>query len=414
MNLEQLKKELSNPDPNVRVGVINNLLKIDFPQKTELLMWIAQNDVHPQIRAQARKIVDALQQKNAPQKQHTFCSTPEPEATLLKGTAGEKLWILKLFQEGKVQISKQMIRELIPLEPDPLILSALLKALGQFGDDTDFLLITKGLEHENSRVRANAIEALKPLSSSLTYDYVLPLLSDPDARVRANAVLFLFSKDEGKTFAVLEEMAHSDVINELESVIFTLEQIDDISVNDLLIYAEARLVDLKRSASADHAFKSSEIRKVKVAESDSADQPPSQDIPSAIERSQLPPEQSSKLLPEEIVLYFGCLDPDGGESSADTAARQWILVTDQRILFEALARVGSSNKEKFFQQPGSIQIAKVSYVGIPTSEVEEGCPQVGAAILLINSRGGQIALTIPTMEEAGCIQKVINGIISRR
>ena len=133
-----------------------------------------------------------------------------------------------------------------------------------------------------------------------------------------------------------------------------------------------------------------------------------------IERSQLPQEQSSKLLPEEIAHHFGYIDAKGGGCAKTSTAKQWILVTNQRILFEAAVKEGSGTQEKFVHQSGTIPMSKVSYVGTSTSQALEGCSQKKTTNLRINSSGGEIILAIPTQEEAGRIQGVVDGIISQK
>jgi hypothetical protein len=133
-----------------------------------------------------------------------------------------------------------------------------------------------------------------------------------------------------------------------------------------------------------------------------------------LERSQLPQEQAAKLLPEETVHHFGYIDAKGGGCATTSTAKQWILVTRQRILFEAAVKEGSGTQEKYVHQSGSIPMAKVSYVGTSTSQVAEGCSQKETTKLRINSSGGEIVLAIPTHEEAGRIQRVIDVIISEK
>jgi hypothetical protein len=132
-----------------------------------------------------------------------------------------------------------------------------------------------------------------------------------------------------------------------------------------------------------------------------------------IKRSELPQEQILKLFSEEIVYHFGYIDVKGGGCANTSAAKQWILVTNQRILFEAAVRGSAGNQITFRHQSGSIPMSKVSYVGTSTAQTTEGCSQTRANHLRINSSGGEIILAIPTPEEASRIQGVIDAIISK-
>lgn len=134
----------------------------------------------------------------------------------------------------------------------------------------------------------------------------------------------------------------------------------------------------------------------------------------AIPLQQLPPELRSKFQPGEVVHHFAYIDAKGGCAEGSTA-KQWIAITDRRVLFEASVKDGDQSPTTFKHQTGSIPMSKVSYVGTATSAESEGC---GCAMahhsqLRINSSGGQIILAIPTKEEAERAKEVIDAIISQ-
>lgn len=136
-------------------------------------------------------------------------------------------------------------------------------------------------------------------------------------------------------------------------------------------------------------------------------------ITPVISRGELPPEQASKLLPEEMVYHFGYIDAVGGGCANASTAKQWILITNQRILFEAAVKDNSNPKIAFVHQSGSIPMPKVSYVGTSNIVTTEGCSQKTTSSLRINSSGGEITLAIPTKAEAQRIHGVIDAIISQ-
>ena len=128
-----------------------------------------------------------------------------------------------------------------------------------------------------------------------------------------------------------------------------------------------------------------------------------------ISREKVPHEQVSKLMPDEKIYHFGYIDAKGGGCANASTAKQWILVTNQRILFVAAVQQGII----FVHQSGSIPMQKVSYVGTASTQNSQGCTQVKTSNLRINSSGGEIILAIPTQEEADRIQGVIDAIISK-
>ena len=131
-----------------------------------------------------------------------------------------------------------------------------------------------------------------------------------------------------------------------------------------------------------------------------------------IRPDQLPRELRDKAKPEETIHHFGYIDAKGGCANP-SSAKQWILVTNKRILFEASVKEGPGEGGKFVHQSGSIPMAKVSYVGTSTRQDQQGCAQVKVTNLRINSSGGEIVLAIPTKQEAERAQEVIDEILSR-
>jgi hypothetical protein len=60
-------------------------------------------------------------------------------------------------------------------------------------------------------------------------------------------------------------------------------------------------------------------------------------------------------------------------------AKQWIMVTNKRIMFEAWVQQGDSDGAKFEHQFGSIPMAKVSYVAISTRHEHPCLPKKNQA-----------------------------------
>lgn len=135
---------------------------------------------------------------------------------------------------------------------------------------------------------------------------------------------------------------------------------------------------------------------------------------SVIQRNQIPAEQSAKLLPNETVYHFGYIDAAGGGCNNASTAKRWILITNQRILFEAAVKDNGNSQVSFANQSGSIPISKVSYVGTSNVVSTEGCSQKTTSTLRINSSGGEIILAIPTVQEAQRAHGVIDAIISQK
>lgn len=129
---------------------------------------------------------------------------------------------------------------------------------------------------------------------------------------------------------------------------------------------------------------------------------------------QLPDEVRGRLLKEEVIHHFTFIDAKAGGCGSPTTAKQWLLVTDQRIMFEANVREGSGAAIRYVHQSGSIPMPKVSFVGVATENAAKPCNCSATPVthLRVNSSGGEIVLAIPTKEEAARIQGVVDAILS--
>jgi hypothetical protein len=132
-----------------------------------------------------------------------------------------------------------------------------------------------------------------------------------------------------------------------------------------------------------------------------------------VKRTELPSDQRARLQEDETVHHFAFIDVKGGCANPSSSAKQWILITNRRILYEAAVQEGMGLQHKYVHQTGSIMMAKVSFVGTATTQGIEGCAQTQTTTLLrINSSGGEIFIAIPTKSEATRIQGVIDEILS--
>ena len=130
-----------------------------------------------------------------------------------------------------------------------------------------------------------------------------------------------------------------------------------------------------------------------------------------IRREELPKALRDKPQTGEVVHYFSYIADKGGCGKPEQV-KQWMLVTNKRIMFEASVKESSASDANFSHQNGTIPMAKVSYVACSEVSVKKWWGPVKATHLIINSSGGQIVLEIPTLVEGQRAQEVIDGVIS--
>ncbi|MDN5280634.1 MAG: hypothetical protein PWR01_4599 [Clostridiales bacterium] len=110
----------------------------------------------------------------------------------------------------------------------PRIKACIVTAVGKISlpDDQVLGFIAKALEDDDSRVRANAVEALETLEIADTARFLIPMLEDEDNRVRANVIKALWNKDDqSKLLEALKKMASDENPWMKASAIFVLDKV---------------------------------------------------------------------------------------------------------------------------------------------------------------------------------------------
>ncbi len=120
------------------------------------------------------------------------------------------------------------IRNLYKPEANPKVKACIITAISRLSlpDDDVLDFLTKALGEDDSRVRANAIEAIEHLDLPDTTRLLLPMLEDEDNRVRANVIKALWNKDDqNKLLEALQQMASDENPWMRASAVFVLDKV---------------------------------------------------------------------------------------------------------------------------------------------------------------------------------------------
>ena len=188
---------LHSTDESDRRRAVALIAQTQSKEALAALVKIAEYDVSADVRYFARRAILAVKESLRPAVSQA-AQTPEITDTdltaLFSGKMNEPelkgVIIRHIIDSNK----KERLADLICLaqsEPDPAVISAILIAVGKFGAEDEVKIIAQYLNHENARVRANAVEALELIGSMKAYPHILTKLSDEDNRVRGNAVTAL-------------------------------------------------------------------------------------------------------------------------------------------------------------------------------------------------------------------------------
>ncbi|MDD2999335.1 MAG: HEAT repeat domain-containing protein [Candidatus Riflebacteria bacterium] len=121
------------------------------------------------------------------------------------------------------------IQNLYRNDSTPRLKACIITAVSKLAtpDDSIIDFLTRALHEEDSRVRANAIEAIERLNLPDTARLLLPMLKDEDNRVRANVIKALWNKSKhNQLLDALKEMAADENPWMKASAIFVLDKID--------------------------------------------------------------------------------------------------------------------------------------------------------------------------------------------
>ncbi|MGM0608178.1 MAG: HEAT repeat domain-containing protein [Candidatus Muiribacteriota bacterium] len=170
-----------------------------------------------------------------------------PEDILSSDNNDDKIELLKKIRTNKMIELKSYIMKYISKEKDPFVLATMISTIGEVGTPEDGMGLLEFLASSDSRIRANAVDALSKLENEKTYDQIIVLVEDPDSRVRANVAHFLKEKGTYRTMEILKKMVYSGDVRELESAIYVLKRIDRKKSGNLLKLAQEKLEKNKRN-----------------------------------------------------------------------------------------------------------------------------------------------------------------------
>lgn len=158
-------------------------------------------------------------------------SSPSSEIIAMFKHPNPELVALAIETLGKIGDASNLgaIRNLFQKNTHPRIKACIVTAVSKLAlpDDDILEFLTQALREEDSRVRANAIEAIEKLDLPDITRLLLPLLKDEDNRVKANVIKALWNKeDQNRLLEVLKDMASAENPWMKGSAVFVLDKVN--------------------------------------------------------------------------------------------------------------------------------------------------------------------------------------------
>lgn len=202
--------DLGDQKDNTRTRAVKEIVRSGREDLSYVLRRVASRDKAPGVRYLARKGLELLSRNKGSRRSEKAMDI----SSVMKDIDSEDpnirtfmaLEAMRFADSSLIPYLSQRLR----VEDDVYVVATLVKALGVLGSSNEINLIAPYLNHDDSRVRANALEGLniiaaKGFSSEIT-PMISPQLSDPDHRVRINAIKALTDDGELDIFKVLKDM----------------------------------------------------------------------------------------------------------------------------------------------------------------------------------------------------------------
>lgn len=252
--MDSLVEKYKSGDESQRFQIIRLLTENKDNKSRRILRGLCRDEKDPKLRYYCRKALSFLEGRKDNQsvgiediigldKELLYKQAQDPDPWIRLGAIRD---ISRYFGDNQqVQHFAQMLKT----EGHPFVRSALVKAIGRHGDPTNIQLISEFLGDKDSRVQANAIEALEMIGGSDIYPLLIPLLQDLDNRVRANALKALGGSDCVDIMVHIDAMLESSDTATRDSAAYALGELNiQGSVEALKQALEDKSYNVRRTA----------------------------------------------------------------------------------------------------------------------------------------------------------------------
>ncbi len=253
-DITELLFHLSSNDYKIRISAVNELGKVSSIEAYEALkLLVKKNDaiLRPHIKSALAEIEESLKKNNV-----EILDKVSGAAQFEKKSPGLNYEVFINYvndEEVKNRISvlaacskigrdsrlEQILTDRLSSEEHPFVKASLLINLGRVGSPDCVDIIASFLSDPDARIRANAVEGLDYLQSPAAAAYILSAAADTDARVAANAARALINVDEQYVETQLRSMLDSGDQARVEAARFVIDKIKIKFKNNIANGAEA-------------------------------------------------------------------------------------------------------------------------------------------------------------------------------
>ena len=213
LNVKRLLKDLSNSDDDLRALSAMTLMKSDVSDqklRSEAIKCLmkATKDRNVSVRFFSRRAIDKL--KRQAEARGEVPVPPGITSGLSSESFDERVAaVMQIAREEKAEFKDQLV-EMLKSEQHDFVKASLISCLKKFITREEAGLLSEFLSDPDNRVRSNAIEAVEYLKAEDAIPALFTALEDSDNRIRAVAAKALATFGEEKVFTVLKKMMSSE------------------------------------------------------------------------------------------------------------------------------------------------------------------------------------------------------------
>jgi HEAT repeat protein len=235
-----------DPEPPLARMALTFILRRDYPHRAKLLGELL-NSPHPTVRAMANRqfaplgfarLWSSWPQLEPARRQAAARALWKIDPNLLshiqqkleKGQHDDRLRALSMIGELNQGEAFETTLTALTRDPDEVIASAAAKALGSAKTEQAAQSLQQVLDHRNSRVRANAVEALNQLNSARHLHELAAMAQNDENRPRANAIQSLLNMQTGEAMTALAQMLGDERADHRRSALWVVETMGVVEV----------------------------------------------------------------------------------------------------------------------------------------------------------------------------------------
>ena len=227
-NYKKLVRDLNGGDDDIAIFALRTIIKVERgklgreEEAIEILMetinslmasWPSEIKFYGQ---RAIEHLNTLKAPDEPELDENIEEAPIDLDDLDDEDIRRVIHCLKKIEAQKYEDGQKKVISMLEGARDPLLIAALLSALGAIGSSSDLFLVRQFVTHTNGRVRATCVDTINNLAEApeVAIGMIEPFLKDRDGSAKARAIKMIGTHQIDKVETAIDEMLQSDSVSD--------------------------------------------------------------------------------------------------------------------------------------------------------------------------------------------------------